>query len=137
MSKIDKTEEQWRQELGDERYEILRRKGTEAPHSGALVQEDRTGDYACGACGQTIFKSDTKFESTTPGLIGWPAFSEVAANNAVELVEDNSLGMHRTEIICAQCGSHLGHLFTDDPSSPNGMHYCVNDLSLKFIPKSE
>lgn len=136
MVNIGKTEEQWRQELGDERYHILRQKGTEAPHSGALVQENRTGDYNCGACGYVIFKSDTKFESTMPGLVGWPAFSEVAANDAVELVEDNSLGMRRTEIMCANCGSHLGHLFQDDPSSPSGMHYCVNSLSLQFKPKA-
>jgi peptide-methionine (R)-S-oxide reductase len=125
----------WRQELGEERYRVLRQKGTEVPHSGELVQENRTGDYACGACGQIIFKSDTKFESSMPGLVGWPAFSEVAANDAVELVDDNSLGMRRTEITCANCGSHLGHLFKDDPASPNGMHYCVNSLSLNFKPK--
>src|SRR5690349_19644904 len=108
MVKISKTEEQWRQELGDERYKVLRKKGTEAPHSGTLVQENRAGDYACGACGNTIFRSDTKFESTMPGLIGWPAFSEVAANDATELIEDHSLGMQRVEIICTNCGSHLG-----------------------------
>lgn len=135
MTKITKTEEQWRQELGAERYKILREKGTEAPHSGELVQESRSGDYTCGACGQVIFKSDTKFESTMPGLVGWPAFSEVAASDAIELVEDNGLGTRRTEIICANCGSHLGHLFTGDPASPNGEHYCVNSLSLKFNSK--
>ncbi len=136
MSKISKTEEQWRQELGDERYKVLRQKGTEAPHSGALVQEDRAGDYACAACGQVIFKSGTKFESTLPGLVGWPAFSEVAANEAVKLIEDNSLGTRRVEIACAHCGSHLGHLFENDPASPTGMHYCVNSLSLKFKPRT-
>jgi peptide-methionine (R)-S-oxide reductase len=135
MAKIQKSEEEWRRELGDESYHVLRQKGTEAPNSGALVQENRDGDYACGACGQLIFKSDTKFESTMPGLVGWPAFSEVSANDAVELIQDTSLGMRRTEIICANCGSHLGHLFEDDPSSPNGMHYCVNSLSLEFKPK--
>lgn len=134
MSKISKTEEEWRQELGDERYKVLRQKGTEAPHSGALVQEDRAGDYTCAACEKTIFKSDTKFESSMPGLVGWPAFSEVVANDAVELIDDNSLGIRRTEIVCASCGSHLGHLFRDDPASPSGMHYCVNSLSLKFTP---
>lgn len=136
MPKIQKTEEEWKQELGEERYRVLRKKGTEAPNSGSLVQENRVGDYACAACGHMIFKSDTKFESTTPGLIGWPAFSEVAANDAVELIEDNSLGMRRVEIICTNCGGHLGHLFKNDPTSPSGDHYCVNSLSLKFKPKA-
>lgn len=136
MLKLEKSEEEWKKELGDERYNILRGKGTEAPHSGELVREARTGEYTCGACGRTIFKSDTKFESSLPGLIGWPAFSEVAANDAVELVDDNSLGTQRTEVICANCGSHLGHLFKNDPASPSGMHYCVNSLSLKFTPKN-
>ena len=136
MPKITKTEDEWKQKLGEERYKVLRKKGTEAPHSGNLVQENRAGDYACGACGNMVFKSDTKFESTMPGLIGWPAFSEVAANDAVELIEDHSLGMRRVEIICANCGSHLGHLFKNDPASPSGDHYCVNSLSLKFKPKT-
>ena len=136
MPKINKTEEQWREQLDEERYRVLRQKGTEAPYSGTLVQENRSGDYACAACGQIIFKSDTKFESATPGLVGWPAFSEVAASSDIDLIEDNSSGMHRVEITCAHCGSHLGHLFRDDPDSPSGDHYCVNSLSLKFKPKN-
>jgi peptide-methionine (R)-S-oxide reductase len=124
----------FKQKLTPEQYHVLREKGTEAPGSGTLLHNDKTGDYQCAACGQVVFKSDTKFESTMPGLIGWPAFSEVASNDAVKLVPDNSLGMQRTEIICANCGSHLGHLF-EDPSSPNGQHYCINSAALDFKEK--
>lgn len=127
-------EEAFKKKLTPEQYHVLREKGTEAPFSGKLLNEKRTGDFVCMACGQVVFKSDTKFESTTPGLAGWPAFSEVASNDAVELVEDNSLGMRRTEIICKNCGSHLGHLF-EDPASPNGQHYCVNSVCLDFKKK--
>ena len=129
------TEEEWKKKLTPEQYHILREKGTEAPFSGELTQNDKTGDYMCAACGQLLFNSGTKFESTLPGLVGWPAFSEVAKNDAVELVPDNRLGMSRTEVICKNCGSHLGHLF-DDPTSPNGKHYCVNSCSLDFKPGS-
>ncbi len=123
---------EWKQKLTPEQYHILREKGTEAPHSSPLTEETRTGDYHCAACGQLLFKSGTKFESTMPGLQGWPAFSEVVANDAVKLVDDSSLGMHRTEIVCSNCGSHLGHLFENDPASPNGKHYCVNGMCLNF-----
>jgi len=128
------SEDEWKQKLTPEQYHLLREGGTEAPGSGALLQNDKTGDYMCAACANVLFKSDTKFESTTPGLIGWPAFCEVASNDAVELRPDDSLGMSRTEIICKNCGSHLGHLF-DDPSSPNGQHYCVNSGALDFEEK--
>ena len=131
---LPRTDDEWRQKLTPEQYHILRDKGTEAPFSGKLLQNDKTGDYMCAACGQVIFKSDTKFESTTPGLVGWPAFSALANNDAVKLEDDNSLGMHRTEIICDNCGSHLGHLF-DDPTSPTGKHFCVNSTALDFKEK--
>ncbi len=127
-------DDEWKDKLTPEQYHVLREKGTEAPGSGTLVHNDKTGDYACAACGQVVFKSDTKFESTMPGLVGWPAFSEVASNQAVKLQEDNSLGMHRTEIICSKCESHLGHLF-EDPSSPSGQHYCINSVALDFKEK--
>lgn len=120
--------------LTPEQYHVLREKGTEAPGSGEYVDLFEDGMYHCAACGNTLFSSETKYESTTPGLIGWPAFSEASTNGAVTLQEDTSLGMQRTEVVCSQCGSHLGHLFADD-SSPNGQHYCVNSLSLKFTPK--
>ncbi len=87
--------------------------------------------YVCPVCGSELFSSDDKYESTTPGLIGWPSFSEAASNDALKLVPDDSMGMSRTEVLCATCGSHLGHLF-DDASSPNGKHFCINSASLEF-----
>lgn len=129
------SDEEYKQKLTPEQYRVLREKGTEAPGSSPLDQETRDGDYHCAACGALLFKSGTKFESTMPGLQGWPAFSEVAANDAIELKDDNMLGMHRTEITCKNCGSHLGHLFEDDPASPNGKHYCVNGVCLNFEEK--
>lgn len=129
------TDEEWRKRLTPEQYRVLREGGTEAPGSGAYVDASDDGMYHCAACGQTLFASDTKFESTTPGLIGWPAFADLAANDAVELREDNAWGTHRTEIRCARCGGHLGHLFEDDPSSPTGKHFCVNSCALKFEAK--
>lgn len=124
-------DDEWKDKLTPEQYHVLREKGTEAPFSGKFVEHNAQGDYTCAACGNVLFKSDTKFESTTPGLVGWPAFCEVANNKAIELKDDNSLGMHRTEVICKNCGSHLGHYF-DDPAAPNGKHYCVNSLALDF-----
>jgi peptide-methionine (R)-S-oxide reductase len=109
--------------------------GTEAPGSGEYVDFYGDGAYHCAACGQLLFKSDSKFESTMPGLVGWPAFSELASNGAVKLVPDNSLGFPRTEIVCSNCGSHLGHLFKNDPSSSTGQHYCVNSIALDFEAK--
>lgn len=120
-----------KQKLSPEQYRVLREKGTESPGSGKYVDFYEDGTYTCAACGAELFKSDSKYESTMPGLIGWPAFAEVAKNGAVELSEDNSLEMHRTEVTCANCGGHLGHLF-DDPSSPNGQHYCINSVCLEF-----
>lgn len=124
--------DEWKDKLTPEQYHILREKGTEAPGTGKLLHNDKTGDYTCGACGQVVFKSDTKFESSMPGLIGWPAFSAAASEGAVKLQDDDSMGMHRTEIVCSNCGSHLGHLFEDDPSSPNGQHFCINSAALDF-----
>ncbi len=132
----DKSEEYWKEKLTPEQYGVLRQKGTEAPGTGHLLNNNDNGDYTCVACGAVLFKSDTKFESTMPGLVGWPAFSEVAANEAVQLHTDATLGMQRTEITCKNCGSHLGHLFEDDPSSPNGKHYCINSVCLAFEPKA-
>jgi|SRR5579884_154688 len=129
------TEDELKQKLSPEQYHILREKGTEAPGTGKFLQNDKTGDYMCAACAQVVFKSDTKFESNIPGLIGWPAFSE-AASDAVKLQADNSLGMHRTEIVCSNCGSHLGHLFEGDPDSPTGQHYCINSAALDFEEKN-
>jgi peptide-methionine (R)-S-oxide reductase len=124
----------WKDKLTPEQYRVLREKGTEAPGSGKYVDFYEDGQYSCAACGQALFSSDTKYESTMPGLIGWPAFSEAAGRGAVKLEDDDSLGMHRTEVLCSNCGSHLGHLFPDD-SSPNGQHYCINSVCLDFAPK--
>ncbi len=131
---MDMTNDEWKRKLTPEQYRVLREKGTEAPGTGELLHNEETGEYVCAACGNIVFKSDTKYESTIPGLIGWPSFSEAAGNDAVELKPDDSMGMSRTEVVCKRCGGHLGHLF-DDPSSPNGQHYCINSVSLDF--KSE
>lgn len=131
---MHKTDEEWKAELTPEQYRVLRDKGTEVPGTGKYVDFNEDGMYHCAACGQALFTSDTKYESTMPGLIGWPAFSEAAKNDAVELRPDDSLGMSRTEVVCKNCGSHLGHLF-DDPSSPNGKHYCINSVCLNFEGK--
>ena len=125
----------WKKKLSPEQYRILRQKGTEAPGSGKYVDFYDDGMYHCAACDQPLFSSDTKYESTMPGLIGWPAFSDMTSNDALKLEDDNSLGMLRTEVTCANCGSHLGHLFPDD-SSPNGQHYCINSVCLDFKAKN-
>lgn len=128
------SDDEWKAKLTPEQYHVLREKGTEAPFSGALLNEKGTGDFTCAACGAVLFKSDSKYESDIPGLAGWPSFADVAEAGAVELLDDNSLGMHRTEVVCRNCESHLGHLFDDD-TSPTGQHYCINSVCLDFKPK--
>jgi len=128
---MDISEDEWKQKLTPEQYHVLREKGTEVPGTGDLLYNKEDGMYVCAACGQPLFSSETKYDSTTPGLIGWPSFSEAASNDAIELRDDNTLGMHRTEVVCKNCGGHLGHLF-DDESSPNGKHFCINSVSLNF-----
>jgi peptide-methionine (R)-S-oxide reductase len=130
---VQKTEDEWREELSEEEYRGLRQKGTEVPHSGEYVYSKEEGEYVCKGCGAKLFKSDAKYDSTTPGLIGWPSFSD-AIEGAVEYKNDDSIGMSRTEVVCAKCHSHLGHIF-DDSSSPNGKHYCVNSVCLDFKKK--
>lgn len=127
-------EDDWKKKLTPEQYEVLRNKATEAPFSGELLHMEEDGTYVCGACGQKLFSSDNKYDSTEPGLIGWPSFSDVINTGAVKLVADNELGMHRTEVVCSNCGSHLGHVF-DANDSPSGTHYCINSVALKFDPK--
>jgi peptide-methionine (R)-S-oxide reductase len=129
------SDDELKQKLTPEQYHVLREKGTEVPGTGALLDNDEKGAYHCPVCGSLLFKSDAKYESAMPGLIGWPSFSAAASNDALELVPDDSLGMHRTEVRCAVCHSHLGHLF-DDPSSPNGQHYCINSAALEFQKKA-
>lgn len=121
--------------LSPEQYHVLREHGTEAPGSGKLLYEEEKGEYHCPVCNSLLFTSDAKYESTLPGLIGWPSFSAAASNDALKLVPDDSLGMSRTEVLCAVCGSHLGHLFDGDPSSPNGQHFCINSAALEFEKK--
>ena len=128
------TDEELKKRLTPEQYHVLREAGTEVPGSGDLLYNQAKGEYHCPVCNSLLFMSDSKYESTTPGLIGWPSFSEAASNKALRLVPDDSLGMHRTEVRCAVCNSHLGHLF-DDSSSPNGQHYCINSAALAFSPK--
>lgn len=125
--KIEKTEQEWREELGD-RYSILREAATERPWSGALLDEKRDGVYVCGACGAELYKSGAKFDSGS----GWPSFFESVNPDAVELKTDSSLGVVRTEVLCGTCGSHLGHLFDDAYQTPTGDRYCMNSLSLDF-----
>lgn len=127
------SEEEWKKKLTPEQYHVLREQGTEAPYSGALLHNTDKGDYTCAACGTALFKSDARYKSDLPGLEGWPSFSQVAGSNAVELKPDDSLGMHRVEVICKTCGSHLGHVF-DDTSSPTNQHYCINSVALDFKP---
>ena len=120
-----------RKRLTPEQYHVLREKGTEAPFSGKFFKNQETGEYTCLVCGTVVFKSDAKYESDTPGLAGWPSFAEIASSDAVDLLEDTSMGMHRTEVVCKTCGSHLGHVF-DDADSPTGKHYCINSCALDF-----
>jgi peptide-methionine (R)-S-oxide reductase len=128
---IAKSDEEWRAELDPTRFSILREAATERPWSGALLDEKRPGVYTCGACGAELFASETKFDSGS----GWPSFYESLNPDAVTLVTDNSLGMVRTEVRCASCGSHLGHLFDDADQTPTGDRYCLNSLSLDFKQK--
>ena len=129
-TETSKTEEQWRAELTPEEFHVLREKGTEPAFTGKYWKTKEDGTYACAACGAELFNSDTKFESGT----GWPSFWEPMNAEHVELHEDRSWGMTRTEVSCKACCGHLGHLFPDGPQ-PTGMRYCLNSASLKLQPK--
>lgn len=130
-SEITRTDEEWRAQLSPEQYQVLRKAGTEPPWSGKYVQNHDDGSYSCAACGAELFDSSTKFDSGT----GWPSFYEPAVAEAVELIQDSSHGMTRTEVRCRRCGSHLGHVFDDGPQ-PTGLRYCMNSVALEFQPKS-
>ena len=130
MNRIEKTDAEWRNELTDEQYRVLREKGTEAPFSGEYDHSFEPGTYVCAGCGATLFESETKYDSGC----GWPAFYAPAADGAIDEETDTSYGMVRTEVTCSNCGGHLGHLFPDGPH-PTGIRYCINSTALKLEEK--
>jgi len=121
-----KSDAEWRAELTPDQYKVLRQKGTERAFTGELWDEHRAGTYRCAGCGAELFDSNTKFESGT----GWPSFTEPKVAEAVEVRPDNSWGMNRTEVVCRNCGGHLGHVFDDGPRDAGGMRYCINSCAL-------
>lgn len=125
--RVEKSDADWRRELSPQEYRILREKGTEPPFTGKYWNEHGEGVYRCAACGNPLFDSTTKFDSGT----GWPSFYEPIDRERVDVEEDRSLFMHRTEVHCARCGGHLGHVFDDGPR-PTGLRYCINSASLKL-----
>jgi len=130
---LQKSEEDWKKELSPEQYEILRRKGTERAGTGKYLHNKETGVYTCAACDQPVFKSTTKYESHS----GWPSFTAPYSEDAVKVILDRSHGMIREEIVCANCGSHLGHKFPDGPREQGGQRYCINSLSMDFKKAEE
>jgi peptide-methionine (R)-S-oxide reductase len=130
--KTEKTEQQWREELTPAQYRVMREKGTEPAFTGAYVNEKSPGIYHCAACGVHLFDSDAKYDSGS----GWPSFWDVISSGNVETIEDRSLGMTRTEVRCAQCEAHLGHVYPDGPQ-PTGLRYCVNSAALKLKKRLE
>lgn len=128
---INKTNEEWKKILTPKQYEIIRKKGTETAFTGEFVDNHEDGMYSCAACGNQLFDSRTKFESGS----GWPSFYDVVSHGNVILQDDNSHGMTRTEVACANCGGHLGHVFDDGPKDKTGQRYCINSCALDFKKK--
>lgn len=131
MEKIIKTDKQWREQLTEQQYRVLRESGTERPFTGEYVDTEEQGTYHCAGCGNDLFSSETKFHSGS----GWPSFWDVISQGNVELREDNSYGMRRTEVVCTKCGGHLGHLFDDGPQDETGLRYCINSAALDSEPE--
>ncbi|HEX7963605.1 MAG TPA: peptide-methionine (R)-S-oxide reductase MsrB [Candidatus Saccharimonadales bacterium] len=132
MAKMQLSDEEWKKKLTPEQYEVLRGKGTEAPFTGKLLYNDKAGSYTCAACGNVLFDAGTKFEADC----GWPSFYD-AKKGSVVLTPDDTLGMHRVEVTCANCGGHLGHVFDDAPDQPTGQRFCINSAALEFLPKDK
>jgi peptide-methionine (R)-S-oxide reductase len=132
-TEITKTDAEWRQELTPEQYDVLRRGGTERAFTGRYWDCHDDGIYRCAGCGAELFDAGTKFESGT----GWPSFTEPKTAEAVELRDDSSHGMRRTEVVCRRCGGHLGHVFEDGPRDQGGLRYCMNSCSLELEPRNE